>query len=410
VMYYIDEYKVKEIAVKLGVSETTVKQRLFSARKTIKKEVETMDNRKLSLKPIDIWYIGTGNPLSGDPSEVMSRTLSKNLVYLCKDKPMTAKELSDALCVPMIYIEEELAIQCDGKNGYGALKKLDNGKYITNILIADSDEYYAARAIYEKHLPKLCETLKANIEKSKEKILSFPYLSAQTDTRFILWTLISPSIWKYSDKVSDILRKKYFADVKITERPFYSCGVVSKHGETHPSEHEETPLSGFYGCDGIEGANIEGYRHIQISNVYGPRIDSHFHCGHNISTDPNILILLMSIGGLSIDKLEESYKEAAAKAIECGYLRKNGNILEPNIVVIKSSDIDEFNNISSALTSGTDEIAEETAKELASFMKEYIPERLIGEYHIYNQCIAASALIANVIEECIKNIQRNLIC
>jgi len=71
---------------------------------------------------------------------------------------MTAKELSDALCVPMIYIEEELAIQCDGKNGYGALKKLDNGKYITNILIADSDEYYAARAIYEKHLPKLRNT------------------------------------------------------------------------------------------------------------------------------------------------------------------------------------------------------------------------------------------------------------
>ncbi|MGN0492609.1 MAG: RNA polymerase sigma factor, partial [Acutalibacteraceae bacterium] len=39
VLYYIDEMKVKDIALKLRISETTVKQRLFSARNEIRKEV-----------------------------------------------------------------------------------------------------------------------------------------------------------------------------------------------------------------------------------------------------------------------------------------------------------------------------------------------------------------------------------
>ena len=37
VMFYIDELKVKEIATRLDINETTVKQRLFSARNSVRK-------------------------------------------------------------------------------------------------------------------------------------------------------------------------------------------------------------------------------------------------------------------------------------------------------------------------------------------------------------------------------------
>ena len=37
IMYYIDEMKVKDIASRLDISENTVKQRLFSARNTVRK-------------------------------------------------------------------------------------------------------------------------------------------------------------------------------------------------------------------------------------------------------------------------------------------------------------------------------------------------------------------------------------
>lgn len=105
-LYYLDEMKVKDIAKKLGIGETTVKQRLFFARNTVRKEVEIMNERNLSLKPVSLAFIGTGNPSGNDPRTKAERILSQNLVYACKDKAKSAKELSDELCVPMPYIED----------------------------------------------------------------------------------------------------------------------------------------------------------------------------------------------------------------------------------------------------------------------------------------------------------------
>ncbi|MBQ4054250.1 MAG: sigma-70 family RNA polymerase sigma factor [Clostridia bacterium] len=82
VMFYIDELPVKEIAQKLNISENAVKQRLFSARNTVKKEVNNKMDRNLSLQPVDFYYVGTGNPVGNAPCEVAERLLSKNLLYL----------------------------------------------------------------------------------------------------------------------------------------------------------------------------------------------------------------------------------------------------------------------------------------------------------------------------------------
>ena len=58
VMYYIDERKVKDIAEVLSINETTVKQRLFSARNLVRKEVETMSERNYLLKPVKLVFSG----------------------------------------------------------------------------------------------------------------------------------------------------------------------------------------------------------------------------------------------------------------------------------------------------------------------------------------------------------------
>ena len=88
---------------------------------------------------------------------------------------------------------------------------------------------------------------------------------------------------------------------------------------------EQYPEFDFYGSDGIDATSIGGYKSVFASNIYGKRIDKHFHCGHNLSHDPKLLMVLRAIGGIAIDDLSESEKEIAAKALECGYLRKNGN-------------------------------------------------------------------------------------
>lgn len=394
VMYYIDERKVKEIADTLGISETTVKQRLFSARNSIRKEVEAMSERNYLLKPVKLAFSGTGNPCGNDPRIKAERMFSQNLIYLCKDKPKTAKELAEELCVPMPYIEEELEIQCRGENGkYGLLRRLDNGKYVTNIILVDYEEYDQANQIYEKHLPEVCRAFKEALQKNEEKILSFPYLNEQKDLRFLLWSLISKAMWHFGSKVANTLAEKYFSDVTPTDREF-SCVAIAYTDEQEPSFE-------FYGCDGIDAASVGGYRSVQAVNIYGKYIEEHFHCGHNLSNDPKLLMVLKAIGGISIDELSVEEKEVAAKAIANGYLQKSGSRIEPGIIVIDKKDAKEFYNLSYELTDDMDALTEQIAAELAEFMHSHIPEHLLDEYRIYSGLIAGIRILSKTIDACI---------
>lgn len=394
VMFYIDRLKVQEIALRLKISETTVKQRLFYARNSVRKEVETMSERAYVLKPVKFYMLGTGSPGGNDPRAKTERMFSQNLIYLCKNKPKTAKELSIELCVPMPYIEEELEIQCCGENGeYGMLRKLDNGKYTVNIHLADYDEYDKANKIYEKHLPEFCEVIKNALEQNKEKILSFPYLSEQKDLHFIMWSTINKIVWDFSERVNKVLAEKYFSDITLVKRPFY-CSAIAYTDDRNPKFDS-------YGCDGISASSVGGYKWVHVSNIYGKRAIKHFDCGHNLSLDPKLLMTLRAIGGISANSLSENEKEIAAKAIECGYLRKNEDTIEPKIIVIDKKDSADFYNIFYNFNDGMGPIIEQIAAELAAFMKTHIPKHLMNEYHIYTQLIAGIRILEKAIEECI---------
>lgn len=396
VLYYLDEMKVKDIALKLGINETTVKQRLFSARNTVRKEVENMNERNLSLKPIRLAIVGTGNPMGNDPRTKADRVLSQNLIYLCKDKAKTAKELSEELCVPMPYIEDELEIQVFGENGkYGMLRKLDNGKYITNILLVDYSEYDEANKIYEKYLDEYIPILKANFEKQKQDILLFPYLSEQSDATFIMWALISRTIWDFEKRVKEVIGKNYFSDVEPVKREFTTVATAFRD--------DMNPNFGFYGCDGIQSNSVWKYRYVHFSNIYGARKEKHFACDHNITNDDKLLLTLKALDGtLSIDVLSDTEKEVAAKAIECGHIKKCGKILLPKIVVYEKKFDKAFHNMAIALNENAEALVERIAKELAEFMRKHIPEHLINEYEYYTGCIAGVRFLHETIEACIK--------
>ncbi len=395
VMYYIDEYKVKDIAAKLGIKETTVKQRLFFARNTIRNEVESMNNRNYALKPVRLAYLGTGKPCGNDPRIKAERLLSQNLIYLCKNEPKSAKELSGELCVPAPYIEEELEIQCYGENGrYGMLRRLENGKYTINVLLADYDEYKQANMIYEKHLPEICCALQNILKRSEEKILSFPYLSRQDSLSFILWSLISSTVWEIEERINQIIDEKHFADITPVEREF-TCAAIA-YSEGQPPEFN------FYGCDGIDAESVCGYRSVKVSNIYGRHIEKHFHCGHNISQDACLLMALKAIDGLEVDKLTEDEKEVAAKAIECGYLRKRGNVVTPKIIVVEKQNEREFYRLTQDFDEEMKRVIQQIAAEISEFMRQHIPAHLMNEYRKYNELIAGSSIITKLIEACIR--------
>ena len=393
VLYYLDEMKVKDISKKLNISETTVKQRLFFARNTVRKEVEIMNERNLSLKPVSLAFIGTGNPSGNDPRTKAERILSQNLVYACKDKAKSAKELSDELCVPMPYIEDEVDIQLKGENGsYGLLRKIGD-KYITNVIIVENSEFNEAGKIYTKHLDELCEKLKNHLQSHREEFLNFSYLSRQTDLRFILWTLISESVWHLKERVDEILETEYFKEVKQPQRKFTTVGVAIPYGASYSAR--------FYGCDGNETHDFCGYSYVFIRNIYGKRIDRHYYCGQTITNDEKLRLTLKAIGGMDINTLDETQREIAAKAIECGFLRKNGEILEPRIVAIEQKDWENFRNLLCEYYDSIEDIAKEIAEEMYAYMLSHIQKHLLNEYKSYNLLVSGINLLNDLIEKCI---------
>ncbi|MEG0570425.1 MAG: hypothetical protein RR497_02140 [Oscillospiraceae bacterium] len=297
----------------------------------------------------------------------------------------------------MAFIEDELEILVHGENGeYGLLRKLDNGKYISNILILDIDEYKKGSDIFKSHLGEFCSALKDVLQQNREKILKFPYLSKQSDVSFILWCLISSKVWELDAEVRKALKQTTFQNITEPNRQYTSIGLATKYGE-------ELNI-GFYGCDGIKsaiGANdICGYSSVFLSNIYGAKVERHFSCGHNISTDELILMTIHSIKGIDINNLSVNEKEVAAKAIECGYLRKDENILTPKIIVIPKNKQEEFYSLLNEFSPKIKKIAYSIAKEISPLVKKTVPKHLINEYSMY--CMASSiGLLYDVIEYCI---------
>ncbi len=377
IMYYIDGLSTAEIAKQQNTSEGAVRQRLFSARQKIKSEVEEMAetyNRPVALDKIDYVIWGTGSPAWGDPRNVCTRMFSNHIVWLCHKKPMSASEIAEELNVPTVYVEEELEILRKGENGeYGFLRRLDNGKYAINFILLDKEVIEKANALYTEQLPKICDIISNYIEEHKAEYLAFPYLNKRVDMNLILWQQVSNISRAFSENVERILKEKYFSDVADVKRPFSVFGYID-NGKYYGG-----------GWDGVDAQNVCGFSNVHLDNIYITRIKKHFSCELNVSKDPQIQLALRSIEGLDITALSEQEKEHAAKAIECGYLYRDGDMLYTKILVFSLSDRDNLFKISNNLQNGYfNADAEIVAAKVAELIKKSVPEYLHGEWKLAN--------------------------
>lgn len=394
ILFYLEGKTTADIAKELETSETAVRQRLFSARKKIKNEVEAMTeniNRPANLNNIefDIW--GTGNPNKGDPRNVAHRQFSKHIVWLCRKKPMSAAEIAEELNVPTVYVEEELEILARGEDWkYGLLRKLDNRKYVINFVLLDEDEIEKAYNIYKEKIPAISDGIIEYIEEKKDEYLSFPYLNKKVDLNLILWQQIFSLTYDLAYGVRQLLKKKYFSDIKEPDRPFSVFGKV------------DTGVHYGGGWDGVGGSNVCGFSRVHAANIYITRIRAHFHCGLNISDDPIFQMALKAIDGIDVNTLSETDKEHAAKAIECGYIYREGDILYTKILVSDLKNEDDLFKISNNFKYGNyEKDCEEIAEKMAAFIKKVVPEHLKEDWMFVNR-LANQPVLDTVVEALIE--------
>ena len=393
IMFYIDGKSIAEIAKKQNASEGAIRQRLFSARQKIKNEVEemTVTNKPIALEDVSYVIWGTGNPAWGDPREGFCRKFSNHVIWLCRKKPMSASEIAEILNVPTLYVEEELEILCRGENGeYGFLRKTENGKYIINFILLERETMAKANSIYTEQLPKICDKISDYIEQHRAEYLAFPYLNKKFDLNLILWQQISTIASAFQRSVHKALKKNHFFETQKVDRPFSVFGYEN-NGKLYGA-----------GWDGTAGENLCGYSRVHFDNIYTTRIVKHFSCGHNISRDSLLQMAIRAIDGIDVNSLSDIEKEQAAKAIECGYLYREGDLLYTKILAARLEDSEAIYKISQNLSDGYfDADAEEVAVRLAELFKSAIPAHLINEWQFANS-LANMPILDAVIESLIE--------
>ena len=300
---------------------------------------------------------------------------------------MSASEIAEELNVPTVYVEEELEILTRGENGkYGLLRRMESGKYVINFILLDKDVIEKAHAIYIGQLPEICGVISEYIEKHKDAYLSFPYLNKKVDLNLVLWQQVFPISDAFSCNVENVLAEKYFSQTEKVNRPFSVFGYVD-NGKYYGG-----------GWDGVDAENVCGFSKVHLDNIYITRIKPHFHCGLNVSNDPQIQLALRAIDGLNVDSLSETEKEHAAKAIESGYLYREENVLYTKILVSAMQDMDRLFDISNGLGKGFfEEAAQVVAEKVAALIKKVVPGYLLGEWRLANQ-LANMPVLDSVVE------------
>lgn len=408
VAFYLDGLSTKEIARREGIAENTVRQRLFAAREKIRKEAKTMSNQKMiqndetmGLRPMHWIVWGTGNPLTGRAAEVCGRQISRHVVWLCRKQARTAKEISELLRIPMAYAEEELDLQVRGEKGYGMLRRTDDGKYIANVLLFDREEITAAHSIYLRHMPALCEAVSAYAKEHMAEYLAFPFLNRVVDENLVLWQQVFHYDCKISNLVADALEKRCFADISGAKRPYMNF------------IYEDVPgmRSWGGGCDGITLEHLCGYEKVHISNMYNSTLEAHFRCdhtmtrgGHLITNDAPLLLSIRAVNGIALSSLSQNEKETAAKAMEEGYLLRDGEMLYTKYLVYPMADYEKDatfvinRDLGDTLAPVTDAIADE----LSDLFRRILPPHLLCEYRFANY-LAAIPLADSLIEAMLEN-------
>lgn len=200
IAYYFEQRRVSEIALKLSISESAVKQRLHRARNKLKEGMNMARTfGKKSITPESISYIGSGSHPSGLPNSALNRMIPQNIVIEAHNNPSTAEELAMELGIALPYMEEEIEILYRSD----LLKKTADGKYLTNFFIADKDTQAAITTLSVEAGKEILPAIKSLIAEMKDKLLAADVKPASMSESDFLWLVSIECSRRISESASN---------------------------------------------------------------------------------------------------------------------------------------------------------------------------------------------------------------
>ncbi|MBI2505120.1 MAG: sigma-70 family RNA polymerase sigma factor [Candidatus Latescibacteria bacterium] len=152
-LFYLDGLSLREIAVHLGVSENTVKQRLHGGRCSLRKEMETMPataeaRQRPAVKPLlefsagGIWEGIVGAPSPYNPWALTRPLLAQQILLQIAKTPKGVAELALAVGTEEIYVLDHLS----SLEGAELVRPEEGDRYIADFFILDQGAQQVLRA------------------------------------------------------------------------------------------------------------------------------------------------------------------------------------------------------------------------------------------------------------------------
>ena len=170
VRYYVHGESVKQIAKTLDIPENTVKSRLDTGRKHVRKDVTMENYTRQSYEPETLWLSNSGRTgIANEPfSLVEDDKIIMNLLILAYEKPVTLPELAKAIGISTTYVEPIV-----DKLVRGELMKQSGDKVYSDFIIYGENDRTAnielEKELAERHYKGIWEIVQQGLDELHEQ-------------------------------------------------------------------------------------------------------------------------------------------------------------------------------------------------------------------------------------------------
>ena len=323
-MYYIQSKRVCDIAKNLGIPEGTVKTRLFRARQKLKEGMYmAREFGKRSYNPERLNFSSSGNQPAGLPWSAVQRKIPVNILCEANNNPSTVEELAIELGIAAPYMEDEVDILEKSE----LLKKLDDGKYITNFFIAPSECIEEVNALCEDfaydNYKKFWQVASDFVTKHYAEFIGESTMSEQDATMFFFMKLVDKVKAEGDGIVCNRFKRKdggswgFIGYEQGARRGRINACSFSDNGVTMRDDCNKLHLRGYI------GDNVR----------FGKRIykDSCFY----IDSNDIIVIRELVKNGYGTKGFTDLQKNILDRFCDNGYFVKDGDKYKPAVLIFE---------------------------------------------------------------------------
>ncbi len=335
-LHYLDGLPVREVAARLGTTESAVTWHLFNSRKQVREDISMREDNTTIYRPgkLSISYSGEA-PAYPDTQKVSDSLIRQNLCLLCHSGGKTIDELAEATGVPKPFLEYDL----DWLTEHEFLT-LEGKRYHTTFLILNQKYFNNRIDIYQANKKNYIDVIISELWKHEDKIRGIGFYGADFPAEKLYWSIIMlfTGYCSHNSKLMLKLKSRDNYEIRPDGGKYRVTASDRSDGVQSGFSHLE-PLgwNDFYGiCSDVweTGKEYGSYYWLGVYNFCGEAYRPEIATAnaetraviHNVyckTIEPNF----------SADTLTLEEKEKLALAVESGLIAKEGDAYKPNFVV-----------------------------------------------------------------------------